>query len=51
MAWVERDGELIPFPVKSMLELYGHLRPDPGQQALTSILREERQVEGEAEDV
>jgi hypothetical protein len=49
--WIERDGELIPRPVRPLRDLYGYLRRAPGQQPLTEILLEERRSEREREDV
>lgn len=43
--WVERDSELIPRPVMSMSDLFGYLRPGPGQRSLTSTLLEEKRSE------
>ncbi len=51
VAWIERDGELIPRPVMPVRALYGYLRPEPGQRTLTAILLDERRSEREREDV
>ncbi|MBV9278633.1 MAG: AbrB/MazE/SpoVT family DNA-binding domain-containing protein [Chloroflexi bacterium] len=50
VAWIERDGELIPRPVMAVRELYGFLLPEPGRRSLTEILLEERRSERERED-
>jgi AbrB family looped-hinge helix DNA binding protein len=50
VVWIERDGELIPRPVMSLRELYGYLRPKPGEQSLTDALLAERRAERERED-
>jgi AbrB family looped-hinge helix DNA binding protein len=50
VVWIERDGELIPRPVQSVDDLYGSLRPGPGQQSLTGLLLQERRSERERED-
>lgn len=51
VAWIERDGELIPRPVMTVRAMYGYLRTEPGQPSLTAILLEERRAEREREDV
>lgn len=50
VVWIERDGELIPRPVRPLSELHGYLRPSPGQHALTALLLEERRAERDRED-
>lgn len=50
VVWIERDGELVPCRVKSIHELFGSMRPQPGQRSLTEILLEERRAERERED-
>lgn len=48
--WIERDGELIPRPIKPWSELRGSIQPGPGEQSLTELLLEERRAERERED-
>jgi len=50
VVWIERDGEVIPRPVVTVRELYGYLRPNPGQQSLTDALLAERRAERDRED-
>jgi bifunctional DNA-binding transcriptional regulator/antitoxin component of YhaV-PrlF toxin-antitoxin module len=50
VAWIERDGELIPQPILPLSELYGSLRPDSGRTSMTQSLLEERRRERERED-
>ena len=50
VVWVERDGDLIPHPIKSVISLYGSLRPQAGQQSLVATLLEERRAERDRED-
>lgn len=50
VAWIERDGEIIPGPVRPVRALFGYLRPEPGQPALTVLLLDERRSERERED-
>jgi AbrB family looped-hinge helix DNA binding protein len=50
VAWIERDGEIIPRPILPLEELYGYLRPKPGEQSMTALLLEERRAERERED-
>ncbi|MGI8824820.1 MAG: AbrB/MazE/SpoVT family DNA-binding domain-containing protein [Chloroflexota bacterium] len=45
VSWIERDGELIPRPVMSFHNLYGLLRPGPGEESLTAHLLEERRAD------
>ena len=50
VVWIERDGELIPRPVKPLRELFGSLRAMPGQPTLTAALLRERRAERDRED-
>lgn len=50
VAWIERDGEIIPVPILPLEELYGYLRPKPGEQSMLDLLLEERRAERERED-
>ena len=50
VVWIERDGELIPRPVKPWSALLGSLREDRGQEPLTEVLLAERGAERERED-
>ena len=43
--WIERDGELIPRPIKTWDELYGSLAPKSGERSLIEMLMEERETE------
>jgi AbrB family looped-hinge helix DNA binding protein len=47
--WIERDGELIPRPIKPWGELHGTFRPKPGEKSLLEMLRTERRAEREHE--
>jgi AbrB family looped-hinge helix DNA binding protein len=49
--WIERDGELIPRPIKSWRELCGSFAPEPGEQSLVEVLRAERRAERAREDI
>lgn len=51
VVWIERGGEIIPRPLRSVAELYGSLRGEPGQNSLTAMLLQERRIERESEDV
>jgi bifunctional DNA-binding transcriptional regulator/antitoxin component of YhaV-PrlF toxin-antitoxin module len=48
---IERDGELIPRPVKAVQDLFGFLRPQRGQGSPTDSLLAERRAERDREDV
>ncbi|MGH2443893.1 MAG: AbrB/MazE/SpoVT family DNA-binding domain-containing protein [Chloroflexota bacterium] len=50
VVWIERDGELIVRPVRSVRDLYGSLRPGPSQRSLTASLLEERSAERDREN-
>jgi AbrB family looped-hinge helix DNA binding protein len=50
VAWIERDGELIPLPVLPVQDLYGYLRAEPGKPSLTAILLDETRTEREREN-
>ena len=50
VAWIERDGELIPRPLLSLDQLRELLKPKPGEPSLTDLLLEERKTERERED-
>jgi len=50
VVWIERDGALIPRPVRTWGELRGWLRGAPGEKSLTDILLEERRADRERED-
>lgn len=43
--WIERDGELIPRPIKSWGVLQGSLAPEPGEASLTEALLAQRQTD------
>lgn len=43
--WIERDGELIPRPIKTWDELYGALAPKSGEGSLIETLVKERVAE------
>ena len=47
VVWIERDGEMVLCPVMAIRDLYGFLRPKPGEPSLTSVLLEERRSERE----
>jgi AbrB family looped-hinge helix DNA binding protein len=51
VVWVERDGELIPRPVRTAQQLYGSLRLAPGQHSMARLLLDERRLAREHEDV
>ena len=50
VTWIERDGELIPRPVRPLRTLYGYLRPQPGMESLTAVLLDERRSERDREN-
>lgn len=50
VTWIERDGELIPRPVKPFRALHGYLRVEAGEPSLTATLLAERQSEREHEE-
>lgn len=43
--WIERDGELIPRPIKAWSELGSSLAPEPGEASLTGVLMAERHAD------
>jgi AbrB family looped-hinge helix DNA binding protein len=50
VVWIERDGEIIPRPLKAVNELRGMLRTEPGQTSLTRALLQERRAERDREE-
>jgi AbrB family looped-hinge helix DNA binding protein len=47
--WVEQDGQIIPHPVRSILELRGFLSRPPGEITASELLLQERQADRERE--
>lgn len=50
VVWIERDGALIPKPVRTLNELRGLLKHGPDDRPLTDILLEERRADREREE-
>lgn len=50
VVWIERDGHIIPEPVLSVDQLFGILKPRPGEPSLIEELLRERHAERERED-
>ncbi|HVA20546.1 MAG TPA: AbrB/MazE/SpoVT family DNA-binding domain-containing protein [Candidatus Micrarchaeia archaeon] len=50
VAWIEREGELIPRPVRSIDHLVGAVVRDPGRLSLATQLLRDRHAERERED-
>ncbi|MHB1893850.1 MAG: AbrB/MazE/SpoVT family DNA-binding domain-containing protein [Candidatus Dormibacteria bacterium] len=50
VAWIEREGELIPRPVRTIDGLVGAVAPDPGRRSLADQLLRDRHAERERED-
>lgn len=48
--WLERDGHIVPEPVKRVEELRGSLGPGEGEEPLTRTLLAERAVDRARED-
>jgi AbrB family looped-hinge helix DNA binding protein len=51
VVWIERDGDLIPRPLKSIGELRGAYGAKDGQRSLTASLLDERRRDNEREHI
>jgi AbrB family looped-hinge helix DNA binding protein len=49
VVWIERDGDLIPRPLKGLWALRGAYKAREGQTSLTAALLEERKRDRERE--
>lgn len=50
VAWIERDGEVFPVPLRGLGSLRGRLRREPAARSLRAALAEERAADRARED-